>query len=90
MNCLIRDWLTQLASSFQPNLNDRRVFQPRGKILGGSSALNFMMLVYPNKNILDGWERLGNSGWDYKSLAPYLGKFVTIQPPRRLPGMSSA
>ncbi|KAM7196288.1 hypothetical protein V8F20_007128 [Naviculisporaceae sp. PSN 640] len=73
------DW--DFASVPQPNLHNRRVFQPRGKMLGGSSALNFMMLVHPNKNILDGWSQLGNTGWDYASLAPYFKKFVSIHPP---------
>lgn len=50
-------------------------------MLGGSSALNFMMLVHPNKNILDGWSQLGNPGWDHSSLSPYFKKFVSIHPP---------
>ncbi|KAM7220113.1 hypothetical protein V8F06_004441 [Rhypophila decipiens] len=73
------DW--NFKSVPQPNLNNRRIFQPRGKMLGGSSALNFMMLVHPNKTILDGWEELGNPGWDHKSLAPYFCKFATSHLP---------
>lgn len=67
--------------SIQPSLYNRSVNQARGKMLGGSSALNFMMLLYPSKNIIDGWAALGNSGWDYDSFSPYLRKFATVHPP---------
>ncbi|KAK4215469.1 Versicolorin B synthase [Rhypophila decipiens] len=73
------DW--NFPSVPQLNLNNRRIFQPRGKMLGGSSALNFMMLVHPNKHIIDGWAELGNHGWDYNSLSPYFRKFPTSHLP---------
>lgn len=66
---------------YQPGLNNRRINQPRGKQLGGSSALNFMMLVYPSRGSLDSWEALGNEGWGYDSLAPYFHKFATVHAP---------
>lgn len=40
-----------------------------------------MMLVYPSKNSLDTWAALGNEGWDYESLSPYLAKFATVHNP---------
>lgn len=49
--------------------------------MGGSSALNFMMLLYPPKGSLDAWGALGNKGWDYDSLSPYLRKFATFHVP---------
>ena len=67
--------------SAQPSLYNRSVTQARGKMLGGSSALNFMMLLYPSKHIIDCWEGLGNRGWNYDSLSPYLRKFATVHPP---------
>ncbi|KAK4229207.1 hypothetical protein QBC38DRAFT_543536 [Podospora fimiseda] len=73
------DW--NFSSPPQPNLNNRTIAQPRGKMLGGSSALNFMMLVYPTKGNIDSWAALGNKGWDYDSMAPYFQKFATVSPP---------
>ncbi|KAK2052175.1 alcohol oxidase [Colletotrichum caudatum] len=73
------DW--NFTSVPQPGLNNRRINQARGKMLGGSSALNFMMVVYPSKAILDTWAALGNEGWDFDTLAPYFRKFGTDHPP---------
>ena len=65
----------------QPTLNNRCINQSRGKMLGGSSALNFMMLVYPSKGNIDAWAALGNPTWNYDSLAPYFRKFSTVHSP---------
>jgi choline dehydrogenase-like flavoprotein len=65
-------------------LNNRRINQSRGKMLGGSSALNFMMLVYPSKGNIDSWAALGNAGWDFSSLAPYFRKFATVHAPSQM------
>ncbi|KAG9253767.1 uncharacterized protein F5Z01DRAFT_127773 [Emericellopsis atlantica] len=73
------DW--NFNSVPQRLLHNRRVNTPRGKQLGGSSALNFMMLVYPSRHSLDTWAKLGNEGWDYDGLAPYLAKFATVHAP---------
>jgi choline dehydrogenase-like flavoprotein len=40
-----------------------------------------MMLVYPSRISLDAWAELGNEGWDYDSLAPFLNKFATVHTP---------
>lgn len=50
-------------------------------MLGGSSALNFLMVLYPSRGIIDAWSSLGNSGWDFDSLAPYFRKFATVHTP---------
>jgi choline dehydrogenase-like flavoprotein len=50
-------------------------------MLGGSSALNFLMLMYPPKGNIDAWAALGDSSWNYESLAPYFRKFATVHPP---------
>ncbi|KAJ4865067.1 GMC oxidoreductase domain-containing protein [Trichoderma breve] len=73
------DW--NFSSTPQPGLNNRIINQPRGKQLGGSSALNFMMVLFPPRDSLDAWGALGNQGWDYDSLSPYLRKFATVHPP---------
>lgn len=58
----------------QPHLNDRRGFQPRGKCLGGSSAINAM--IYTRGSHLDyqRWVDHGCQGWGYEELLPYFLK----------------
>lgn len=76
-----RDW--QLLSEPSPGLHDRKLHHPRGKCIGGSSAINLMAMVYPSKTGLDTWAELGNPGWDWKSMAPYFRKFQThVKPPK--------
>lgn len=47
---------------------------PRGKLLGGSSGINYLMYVRGSKGDYDGWESMGNKGWGWKGLAPYFKK----------------
>lgn len=55
----------------QPELNGRRIFCPRGRVLGGSSSINFMMYVRGNRGDYDHWARLGNAGWSFDEVFPY-------------------
>ena len=55
----------------QPGLNGRKGYQPRGKVLGGSTSINAMMFVRGHHSDYDGWAALGNTGWDYASVLPY-------------------
>ena len=57
------DW--QYETTPQPVLRGRRLPWPRGKILGGTSALNFMTWNRPNREDLDAWADLGNKGWGW-------------------------
>jgi choline dehydrogenase-like flavoprotein len=55
----------------QPGLNGRKSYQPRGKVLGGSTSINAMMFVRGHRSDYDSWAAMGNPGWDYTSLLPY-------------------
>lgn len=55
----------------QPGLNGRRGYQPRGRALGGSSAINAMLYVRGHSADYDQWADLGCDGWDWDSVLPY-------------------
>ncbi len=55
----------------QPGLNGRLGFQPRGKALGGSSAINAMVYIRGHRWDYDHWASLGNKGWSYDDVLPY-------------------
>jgi choline dehydrogenase-like flavoprotein len=63
------DWGYRTIS--QPQLNGRRIFWPRGRVLGGSSSLNYMCYVRGNRGDYDHWRQLGNVGWAYDDVLPY-------------------
>ena len=55
----------------EPALNGRRIFTPRGKVLGGSSSINGLVYIRGQPQDFDGW---GIPGWDFGSLEPYFAK----------------
>ena len=55
----------------QVGLNGRRGYQPRGRALGGSSAINAMVYARGHRSDYDNWASLGNAGWSYDEVLPY-------------------
>ncbi|MGA3398825.1 MAG: GMC family oxidoreductase N-terminal domain-containing protein [Acetobacteraceae bacterium] len=58
----------------EPNLNDRVMYQPRGKVLGGTSSINGMIYMRGNHADYDEWRQRGCEGWDWESVLPYFRK----------------
>ena len=70
----------------EPHLDGRRIPWPRGKVLGGTSAINGMMYMRGSRLDYDGWRQLGLDGWDYESVLPYFKRAEGHGfAPRRLP-----
>ena len=55
----------------QPGLLGRRGYQPRGKVLGGSSSVNAMIYIRGLPGDYDAWAAAGNSGWGWQDVLPY-------------------
>ncbi len=61
----------------EPFLDDRTIFWPCGKVLGGSSSINGLAWVRGHAFDYDGWAAQGNSGWSYDELVPYFKRSET-------------
>jgi len=66
-------------------LGGRRVYMPRGKVLGGSSSINALVYHRGQADDYDDWHRAGNSGWDYQSLLPYFQSYEDRVGPQQAP-----
>ena len=57
-----------------PEMHNRRISWPRGKVLGGSSSINAMLYVRGQAADYDGWRQLGCEGWAWDDVLPYFRK----------------
>lgn len=74
----IKLWGTEVDWAYsteeEPYINNRKIYCPRGKALGGSSAINAMIYIRGSRYDYDRWQELGNVGWSYQDVLPYFKK----------------
>ena len=63
------DW--DYTTMSQPGLAGRELYWPRGKTLGGSSAINFQVYARGHRADFDHWAELGNAGWGFEQVLPF-------------------
>lgn len=66
------NWL--FTTTRQKHMNDRQMFLPQGKVLGGSTSINAMLYIRGNRRDYDEWRDMGNSGWGYDDVLEYFKK----------------
>ncbi len=64
-------WDWDLLGEPEPGLDHRRLYLPRGRMLGGCSSINAMIYVRGNRADYDGWAAAGCDGWSYDDVLPY-------------------
>ncbi|SEB45279.1 choline dehydrogenase [Tenacibaculum sp. MAR_2009_124] len=62
------------STSEQKHMNNRKMYLPRGKMLGGCSSINAMIYIRGSKQDYNEWSELGNKGWSYQEVLPYFKK----------------
>ena len=67
----------QFETEPQPELADRRLPWPRGKVLGGSSSINGLIYIRGQRQDFDLWRQFGNTGWSYQDVLPYFRRAET-------------
>ncbi len=83
-DCAAGQWISssknteKVADSKKPTAGNKKYSVPRGKLLGGSSAINYLMYVRGSKGDYDGWAAMGNKGWGWDDLLPYFQKHQTL------------
>jgi len=63
------NWL--YSTEPEADMNNRRLIQPRGKVLGGSSSINGLLYIRGQPHDFDYWRQLGNAGWSFEDVLPY-------------------
>ena len=65
-------------SETEPNLKDRKIYFPRGKVLGGSSSINALVYHRGQSSDYNDWDPKGNNGWNYRSLEKIFDSFENV------------
>ena len=73
----LNNWAFQTVP--QPGLNGRRGYQPRGRALGGSSAINAMLYVRGHRQDYDDWAAMGCTGWGWDDVLPWFRRAESNQ-----------
>src|ERR1700694_4688765 len=71
------NWL--YASEPEANTNGRKLPVPRGRLLGGSSAINGMAFVRGQAQDFDTWAQMGNQGWSYEEVLPFFKRMESYE-----------
>ena len=90
------DWMLKTAP--EPGLGGRSIAYPRGRVVGGSSAINAMIYMRGQAADFDGWRQLGLTGWGWDDVLPYFirqedhhgGASVSARRGRRMAGRTPA
>lgn len=68
------NYVWRFTSEPQPHMAGNQIYSPRGRVLGGSSAINGMAYIWGDPAIYDGWARDGLAGWSWSDVKPYFQK----------------
>jgi len=72
-----------MLTAKQAHLNGRTITHIQGKMLGGSSSLNAQALIPPSASDLNAWGDIGNTGWNWQTVKPYLRRHFSLARPNK-------
>ena len=73
----------------EPELHNRKLYWPRGRVLGGSSSINGLVYIRGQAQDYDAWEQAGNKGWGWKDVLPlFVLSKATIAAPTNTTGIT--
>jgi choline dehydrogenase-like flavoprotein len=76
------------SKKFCLSMNNGQCPVPRGKVMGGTSSINYMIYTRGHHKDYDDWQDQGNPGWSYQDVLPYFQKLENSEVPDRTPGVA--